>query len=107
MASLIRTRNRAVRKIAREVGDAVDDVQHTLTKAGRRVQHEATEAAVETGAQVSAAARKAAASAGRRSRAVATRALAEAKARPFAAGAILAGVVALIGLAIGRARKGS
>lgn len=94
--------SRATRKIAHEVTEAVDDVQHTLKKTGRRLGYEAKDAFAVTGARVGAVARTAATEAGRQSKAVVERAAREAKARPLAVAGIAAAAAALIGLLIGR-----
>jgi hypothetical protein len=92
------------RKITRDVKDAASDIQDTLKKAGGRLGEDAHDALTETAGRLTVAARDIAVQARSGSKVVAARVVREAKARPFAAGAILAGVAALIGLAIARAR---
>jgi len=92
------------RKITRDVKDAASEVQHTLKKARGRLGDDAHDALADTTHRIAAAARDVAVQARSGTKVVAARAVREAKARPFAAGAIFAGVAALIGLAIARAR---
>lgn len=95
------------RKITRDVRDVASDVQHTLRKAAPRLREDGQEAVVEAAQRVGVAARKAAGQAKVQSKAIAVRAAKEAKARPFATGAIVAAIAALIGLALTRKREGS
>lgn len=90
------------RKITRDVKDVASDVQHTLKKAAPRLRDDGREAAAEVAQRVGVVARKAAGQARTQSKSIAMRAAREAKARPFAAGAIFAAVAALIGLALTR-----
>lgn len=93
-------------KIVRDIEDAAADVKHTLTRAGSRLGADAREAASEVAQRTSGLARDTADRVGSQSKALATRAVREARARPIAAGAIVAAAAALIGFILVRgARK--
>lgn len=92
------------RKISQDVRDVASDVQHTLRKAAPRLREDGQEAVAEAAHRMSVAARKAAGEVRVQSKALAVRAGREVKARPFAVGAVVAAVAALVGLALTRKR---